>query len=690
MKNRWDDREARSFVARYKAEGADLALRTYSARLIGEDPSLVLHGGGNTSVKTVKLTPTAEQARVICIKGSGWDLATIEPEGHPAVRMDALQRLRALPLLSDEDMVNALRTNMLDSAGPTPSVETLLHAFLPHRFVDHTHADAVLAVTNQPDSERRAKAWVGKHLGVVPYIMPGFALAKLAAEIYERDPRVEGLVLIKHGIFTFGETARQSYERMIEWVNRAERLISRSKRFAFHPTRIRDQSDSALVAIAANLLRGHCFLTRSAAKQEEPRQPLIVRHRGDDAILQFVTSREAAQLSQRGPATPDHVIRTKAKPLLLPPIRVDDGKAFSAALRTRLDTYVEAYTNYFKTQTRIKGVVRTPLDPIPRVILVPGMGMFGLGLDVKAADVALDIYQHTIDVISSASRIGRYQALPEGDLFDIEYWSLEQAKLGKAVEKPFTGKVVWISGAAAGIGLATAKAFSRQGAHLFLTDRDDSTLKAALGNLGLGRQAVGISCDVTQRNQVEASFELCSATFGGVDIVVSNAGVAPMHEIASCPEPTLRESYEVNFFAHQFVAQAAVRIFERQGLGGVLLFNASKSAFNPGPGFGPYTLPKAGVIALMRQYAVEVGKIGVRVNAVNADRVQTSLYAGGLLAKRAKARGLTLEEYVKGNLLGEEVFAEDVAQAFVALAQARKTTGAVFPVDGGNAAAFPR
>jgi rhamnose utilization protein RhaD (predicted bifunctional aldolase and dehydrogenase)/NAD(P)-dependent dehydrogenase (short-subunit alcohol dehydrogenase family) len=690
MKNRWDDRQARSFVARYKADGADLALRTYSARLIGQDPSLVLHGGGNTSVKTVKSTLTSEQARVICIKGSGWDLATIEPQGHPAVKMDALERLRALPRLSDEDMVNALRTNMLDSAGPTPSVETLLHAFLPHRFIDHTHADAVLSITNQPDSEERTRAWVGKRLGVVPYIMPGFALAKLAAEIYERDPQVEGLVLIKHGIFTFGETAKQSYERMIVWVDRAERQIAKSKRFALHPLRIGEQSDSRSVAIAANLLRGQCFLTRSTAKQQDARQPLIVRHRADDAILQFVTSREAARLSQQGPATPDHVIRTKAKPLLMPPVPVDDESAFSAALRARLASYVKAYTDYFKRQTRIKRVVRTPLDPIPRVILVPGVGMFGLGVDVKAADVALDIYQHTIDVIINASRIGRYEALPDGDLFDLEYWSLEQAKLGKTVEKPFAGKVVWISGAAAGIGLATARAFARHGAHLFLTDRDGSTLETAVENLDLSRQVASAACDVTQRLQVEAAFERCSATFGGVDIVVSNAGVAPMHDIASCPDPMLRQSYEVNFFAHQYVAQAAVRIFERQGLGGVLLFNASKSAFNPGPGFGPYTLPKAGVIALMRQYAVEVGKIGVRVNAVNADRVQTGLYAGGLLAKRAKARGLSLDEYIKGNLLGEEVFAEDVAQAFVSLAQARKTTGAVLPVDGGNAAAFPR
>lgn len=678
MRNRWNEREARTFITRYKSFGPDLALRTYSARLIGQDPGLVLHGGGNTSVKTLRRTLTGEPINVICIKGSGSDLDTIEPEGHPAVRMKALEPLRALPRLSDEDMVNVLRTNMLDAAGPTPSVETLLHAFLPHVFIDHSHADAVLSITNQPDGEKRVRAWVGGRMGIVPYIMPGFALAKRAAEVYERRPDVEGLILLKHGIFTFGATAQESYNRMIDWVDSAERLLARARRFVFQPLRIPVRTDARSIGRAANLLRG--------VGEFHP----VVRHRVSPAILNFVTSRQAARLSQQGPATPDHIIRTKARPLLMPPVSIDNEKAFRDVFRRRLMAYRHAYQQYFKRQSRIKKVVRQPLDPFPRVILVPGMGFFSLATDARAADVALDIYERTIKIITDASRIGTYQALPEGDLFDMEYWSLEQAKLGKTVDKPFSRQVVWISGAGSGIGLATARAFGQMGAHVFLTDRDASALKNAIVGLGLGKQMNSRVCDVTRRSEVEAAFDQCSVLFGGVDIVVSNAGIAPMQDMASCSDSLLRESFEVNFFAHQHVAQAAIRIFERQGLGGVLLFNASKSAFNPGPGFGPYTLPKAGVIALMRQYAVELGKIGVRVNAVNADRVRTHLFSGGLLAKRAKARGLTLDEYVKGNLLGEEVLAEDVAQAFVALAQARKTTGAVLPVDGGNAAAFPR
>jgi len=272
----------------------------------------------------------------------------------------------------------------------------------------------------------------------------------------------------------------------------------------------------------------------------------------------------------------------------------------------------------------------------------------------------------------------------------MEYWSLEQAKLGAAKEKIFSRKVVWISGAASGIGLAVARAFAAAGAHIFLTDLEETSLLRAQESLGKGPQLAWATCDVTNPVQVRKTFEACSIAFGGVDVVVSNAGQAPTGDMASCPEDVLRKSFEINFFSHQTVSQAAVKIFRRQGLGGDLLFNASKSAFNPGPGFGPYSVPKAGVIALMRQYAVELGKIGVRVNAVNADRVNTNLYAGGLLEERAKARGVPLKEYLSGNLLSEEVYAEDVAQAFLSLAQARKTTGAVFPVDGGNPAAFPR
>ncbi len=690
MKNRWQDSEAKNFATKYRAAGEDLALRTYSARLIGQDPELVLHGGGNTSVKTEVRTVTGETVSVLCVKGSGWDLGTIEPAGHPAVRLEQLANLRALKRLSDEEMVNQLRSQMLDSQGPNPSVETLLHAFLPQKFIDHTHANAILAWVDQPEGEKRLQDWIEGRLGIVPYIMPGFALSKLAAKIYEKNPKVEGLLLLKHGIFTFGESARQSYERMIRWVDRAEKLLARAKPVSYTAAYKKAAATTREIAAVANQLRGEIYQRRETERQNDPLARMIVRHRTSREILKFVNSREAAILSQRGPATPDHVIRTKPKPLYLAPVSLNDEAALRKSIQSGLEGFKRSYQAYFTRQCRDKGVKRTALDPLPRVALVPGAGLFAVAEDAKAADIALDIYEATIGIIADASRVGRYEVLSPSDIFDMEYWSLEQAKLGKVQEKPFSRKIVWISGAASGIGLATARSFGALGAHVFLTDREGPALEKAVQSLGLKKSAAYAVCDVTQAQQIRDAFDACSTVFGGVDIVVSNAGVAPTGSMADVGEDALRRSFEINFFSHQNVAQAAVNVFRRQRLGGVLLFNASKSTFNPGPGFGPYTLPKSSVIALMKQYAVELGGEGIRANAVNADRVRTGLFDHGLLEKRAKARGLTVEEYVSGNLLGEEVYPEDVAHAFVALALARKTTGAVLPVDGGNAAAFPR
>ena len=660
MKSLWKDRDAKAFIARYKTAGEDLALRTYSARLIGQNPYLVLHGGGNTSVKTLAKNITGESIPVLCIKGSGWDLDTIEPAGHPAVKLGALKKLRRLAHLSDEAMANALRVNMLDSSGPNPSVETLLHAFLPHKFIDHSHADAILSLTNQTLAEKRVRDWADGRMAIVPYIMPGFALSQLAARLYESHPDVEGLILLKHGIFTFGETAQQSYERMIAWVSRAERAIAHSRPVRVIALATPDLSHSPAAGTVANILRGALA------------PGMIVRHRTSPAILRFVNNRQVARWSQQGPATPDHIIRTKATPLLLSAFEPAREAAFRKQVHQQLAQYGRRYQAYVRRQSTLKHRRPIPLDPLPRIILVPEMGLFSAAADAKAAAIALDIYEHTIGVIENAQRMGTYEAL------------------GKKTALPFSGKVVWISGAASGIGLAAAKAFAALGAHVFMTDREKAALVRAADSLKPRSRIGHAVCDVTDRRQIAASFRQCSVAFGGVDIVISNAGFAPAHAIKDCPEDLLRRSFEVNFFAHQFVAQAAVEIFERQSVGGVLLFNASKSAFNPGPGFGPYSLPKAGVIALMRQYAIELGSQGIRSNAVNADRVRTGLFSDGLLEKRAKARGLTVKEYLLGNLLGEEVVAEDVAQAFVFLAQARKTTGAVLPVDGGNAAAFPR
>ncbi|MCA9709287.1 MAG: SDR family oxidoreductase, partial [Myxococcales bacterium] len=357
------------------------------------------------------------------------------------------------------------------------------------------------------------------------------------------------------------------------------------------------------------------------------------------------------------------MIRTKPWPLLLDPGRA--GARVVEHVETALVAFREHYHRYVRVQMEARGRAITPLDPDPRVILVPGLGLVAAGPDAKAARVAADLYEHTIGVIRDAEVVGRYQALPELDLFDMEYWSLEQAKLGRAAPKAFQGRVVLITGAASGIGAATARAFAAEGAALYLLDLDPDALAAVAEPLGAGHAVV----DLRRRDAVEAAVRCAVARFGGLDGVVSNAGTAPQAPIDRCPPEVLQDSLAINLLAHQWVASAVTAVLRAQGMGGFLLFNASKAAFNPGPGFGPYAVAKAGLVALMKQYAIEGGEAGIRSNAINADRIRTGLLDARDVEARAQARGLSADDYFRSNLLRREVTAEDVAGAFVALAK---------------------
>lgn len=670
MHSAWSDADARAAVAHYTTKfprtcNEDVALRVYTSRLLGREASLVLHGGGNTSVKTTLPDDLGEPTAVACIKGSGWDLASLEPPGLPAVRLAPLQALRNLDALGDEAMVAALRARLIDPAAPNPSVEALLHAFLPHKFIDHSHADAVLALVDQRNAEQLCAELFGPDYPVVPYVMPGFALARRAAEAVEARPGCHGLLLLGHGLFSFGADARESYERHIAAVTRAEAYI-RDRRLHMEVTA--GEPDGAAFVRVAPLLRGRLG------------KRFVLHWRPVPEAMSFAADPEVRSLAGRGPITPDHVIRTKQRPLVFN--RAPDAAAIDQALAA----YRAAYTDYFKEQCEARGVMRTMLDPEPRVVLAPGLGIIGIGVDEAAAKIAADLYEHTIAVIRDAEAIGRYQALPDGDIFDMEYWSLEQAKLGKTPVKPLAGQVVYVTGAASGIGLASARRFAAAGAHLYLVDRDGERLAAAAGPLKAAHEVV----DVCSRAAVEASIDRAVLRFGGIDGVISNAGAAFQAPIASCPEDQLRASLELNLLSHQWVAAAAMRVLAAQGSGGFLLFNASKAAFNPGEGFGPYAVAKAGLVALMKQYALEGARLGVRANAVNADRVRTGLFPPDVVAARAAARGVPADEYFRANLLGREVTADDVAEALLGLALAASTTGAVVPVDGGNLAAAPR
>jgi rhamnose utilization protein RhaD (predicted bifunctional aldolase and dehydrogenase)/NAD(P)-dependent dehydrogenase (short-subunit alcohol dehydrogenase family) len=684
MQSAWNDGDADAAVAAYENLGRDLALRVYTTRLLGQDARLVLHGGGNTSVKTRVADLNRDAVDVLCVKGSGWDMGSIEPAGLPAVRLAPLLKLRAREKLSDEEMVRLQRANLIDPASPNPSVETLLHAFIPHKFVDHTHSTAVLALTDQPDGEALCREVFGARVGYVPYVMPGFGLAKAAAQVFDADPSVEGLILVKHGIFSFGADARESYERMIALVTLAEQRLAKNRKPALIAAKL--PARPAQLADVAPVIRGACSLPDG--KIDGAWKRFILDFRGSEAVMNFVNGADVARYGQAGVVTPDHNIRVKNRPLVVAAPEEGALADFGASVRAAVTSYAERYRDYFLRNNARAGGTKTMLDPHPRVVLVPGLGLFGLGRSKKDAKIAADLAEAAVATITDAEAVGRFDPLPESDLFDVEYWSLEQAKLGSAKEPPLAGQVAVVTGAAGAIGFATAKAFAAAGAEVALLDIDGT---AAEGKArAIGGAALGLRCDVTDAASVRDAFAHVAAAFGGVDIAVSNAGAAWQGRIGEVEEAVLRQSFELNFYGHQRVAQAAVKIMQAQATGGCLLFNVSKQAVNPGPNFGPYGLPKAATLFLVRQYALDYGSEGIRANAVNADRIRSGLLTAPMIASRSSARGLTEQDYMRGNLLGREVLSEDVAQAFLAQALALKTTADVTTVDGGNIAAALR
>ena len=683
MKSGWVERDAEAMVAQGAKAGIDrdLALRVYTTRLLGRDPKLVLHGGGNTSLKTKARDRLGDDVEVLRVKSSGSDMAAIEPEGMVAVRLAPMRQLRALAAVDDEELVRIERSNLLDPSAANPSVEMMLHAFLPHKFIDHTHATAVLSVIDQPDGEKKCAEVFGDRLGVVPYQMPGFGLAKKSIEVFERAKPTDGLILGKHGIVSFGETAREAYERMIEMVTLAEDFIARHRR----SVAVAARPNGAAVAAIAPIVRGAC--SEKDQWVDGAWHRLVLEFRGSNAVLNFINNNDLARLSESGVITPDHTIRTKNWPLILP---APNGKLeqFASAAREAAEKFSARYHDYFARHNKRAGGIKRELDPLPRVVLVPGLGLFGLGRSKRDAVIAADLAETWIAGVADAEAIGRFESISEADMFDVEYWPLEQLKLGARKELPLEGQIVAVTGAAGAIGAATAKAFATAGAEVALLDVN--LVAASEQAEALGATALPLACDVTDAVSVNAAFDNIAAHFGGVDIVVSNAGAAWQGRIGEVGEDVLRKSFELNFYGHQRVAQAAVKIMLAQGTGGCLLFNVSKQAVNPGPNFGPYGIPKAAAMALMRQYALDYGADGIRSNAVNADRIRSGLLTKEMIASRSKARGLSEKDYMSGNLLGREVTAEDVAQAFLHQALALKTTADVTTVDGGNIAAAMR
>ncbi|MEZ5527404.1 MAG: bifunctional aldolase/short-chain dehydrogenase [Gammaproteobacteria bacterium] len=691
MQSLWNEQEA----SRFAAQG-ELGLRVYSSQLLGREPDLVLHGGGNTSVKGTLANVFGEREDVLYVKGSGWDLQTIAAGGFPPVRLQYLKRLASLPALSDTDMMRELRLALLNPSAPTPSVEAILHALVPLRYVDHTHADAVVAISNSPNGEATLREIYGDEVLILPYIMPGFILAQQvhAATRHVDWTRLKGIVLLHHGIITFDDDCRRSYERMIELVSLAEDYLKArtADMPGIDPVGASPAGDPGASSVGASPAGdpGASSVGASPAGDSAPdaenlpfRQLATLRRQASAmmgvAVLarwdrraqarQFSALPDVGELIARGPLTPDHSIHTKPF-----------GAVFAEDPLPGLEQFRSDYQAYFERHAK---PLHTCLDPMPRFGVWLNRGMLALAPDCKRLQIVSDIVEHTTRAIQWGERLGGWSTLPKQDQFDLEYWELEQAKLKSSQARPeFAGRVVLVTGAASGIGRACADAFLAQGAAVVALD-----LNPEVETLWQSPQVLGIACDVTREVLVREALHRAVGHFGGVDVLLSNAGsFPPSRRIEAMDEAGWSQSLELNLTAHLRLLRDCTP-FLQAGIEPSVIFIGSKNVPAPGPGAAAYSVAKAGLAQLARVAALELGGSGVRVNTLHPNAVfDTGIWSDEVLQQRAAHYGMSVQEYKKHNVLGRPVRSSDVAAAAVALASSAFacTTGAQLPVDGGN------
>jgi len=648
----WSDSEAEAFPG-------DLGQRIYTSRLLGREKSLVLHGGGNTSVKVTEKNLLGEDETRLYVKGSGWDLEHIEAAGFSPVRIDRLLKLAKLKQLSDPQMVNELRTQMTLASAPTPSVEAILHAILPYQYVDHTHADAVITITNTADGLTRIREIYGDNVVIVPYVMPGFDLARRCAEQFATDVRKNtiGMVLMNHGIFSFGKTAQESYERMIDLVTWAENYLAKQKAWVLPESSEKPQAKPLRRELAA--LRRDLSVTAGF--------PVILAAHDDPASLAFARRDDVAIISQQGPATPDHVIRTKRVPMI-----GRDSKA-----------YAKAYKKYFDENLPKSTEPKTMLDPSPRVILDREFGVATAGRSAKDAAIVFDIYAHTMEILQRATLLGGYKALPAKDIFDVEYWDLEQAKLKGAGKPPFAGEIALVTGAASGIGKACVDSLLARGAAVVGLD-----INASISSLYNRPDYLGLVCDVTDEKQLAEALEKTARTFGGLDMLILNAGMFPPGcRIDALGTAEWGKVMRLNLDANLMLMREAHPLLKLAPNGGCVVVIGSKNVPAPGPGAAAYSASKAALNQLARVAALEWGADNIRINSLHPNAVfDTGIWTEEVLQTRAKHYGLTVEEYKRRNVLKTEVTSRDVAELAAEMCGPlfAKTTAAQVPVDGGN------
>ena len=684
MENLWSDSEAQGMN--------ELDSLVYMSRLIGANTELVVWGGGNTSIKVTEPDIAGNEIEVLKIKGSGSDLKTIHHNQFAHLRQKDIVPLIDRDKMTDEDMVDYLDKCMLDPKNPRPSVETLLHAFLPFKCVAHSHADAIVSLTNNVDQQKVLADVFKGSIGLVEYIRPGFLLSKLVGEQVIQNPDLRGVILAKHGLFTWGETAKEAYDRHIDLVTEAEDYLesNKIKNLTRGHTHDLDPSvQSSLVQTITPMIRG--LISQGNKK--------VLKYDNTPAIMEFLAYEESSQLSQIGPATPDHLIHTKQKPLWVELDKSSGDKALYESLKLELEKYARNYNQWYDTHTNGKDI---KLDPYPRVILIPSLGMWTTGKDGKATTITGDIYHHTINVMTKSEGISSFISLTDQDAYDMEYWPLEQYKLTLAPpDKDLASKVALITGAANGIGKAIAVTLAKEGAHVFLTDIDEGKVQKVVEELQNTIDPLridGCSMDVTNQQSIQASYAKLVKKFGGIDILVSNAGIAPDGAIDTLELADWQRSLDINTTGHFLVASHTLRMMKAQNIGGSMIFIGTKNIPAPGAEFGAYSVAKAAEGQLARIIALEGGEFGIRANIINPDAVfqGTNLWSDQIKEARASAHGIDVakieEFYQNRSLLKKPVFPEDVAEAALFLASDRssKTTGAMIPVDSGVKEAFPR
>ena len=683
MTSRWVDRAAKQL--------SDLDLLVHRSRLIGAEPALVVHGGGNTSVKTVEPDHRGRPTRVLRIKGSGADLATATARDFPALRLDDLQPLFVRADMDDGDMVAYQDRCALVPGGPRPSIETLLHAFVPAAHVDHTHADAILALVNHPGSRTLVRRVLGPRVGFVPYVRPGFRLARLAGALARSQPGLEAIVFDRHGLLTFGSTARESYLRTIRYVTRAEAFLhgaARGRRPLGGP-KVQPLAAAARAKLARVLLprlRGALTGGRGVVLLDD-----------SHAALAWVNARGLAAVAARGPATPDHVLHLKPWPAIAAPV-TGDADADARIVARALSAWANRYHRYFRAHAP-GGQVMDPA--VPRVLLIPRLGVVVSGRDLRGARIARDLVARNRAVQTRAFPLGTYTPVPDRDLCEFEYWPVERYKLGlRPPDREFAGRVALVTGAASGIGLACANALVREGAHVVLADRDGAGAAreaARLAAASSGR-AIAFTMDVTDHAAVTAGIGAAIRAFGGLDLLVSNAGIAKAGAVDTLDPRDWDTAMAINATGGFLVARESVRVMKAQGTGGAIAVIGTKNVPAPGAEFAAYSASKAAGTQLAKVLALEGGPFGIRVNVVNPDAIfaGSRLWSKDILAWRARAHRTTVAKlpdfYAARTLLRRTVTGDDVAEMVLFLLSERssKTTGAQIPVDGGVPAAFPR